>query len=155
MTKVSDRLHGLFRATVWTTLIIAGLGFAAPARADQADDLVAQLHYDQYYSNISKLAVTEAVVQLKAKGMAGQALDDVSVKLGNDVSQYEKTFLGQIADSYRSRFTPAELSQLIAFYQSLLGLKVSAAQPSIRSDLNKFTSDMGVFVGAAAAQHAK
>ena len=146
------RQHGFVLALAGAAFIAVLELAATPALADSADDLVLALHYDQYYAGISKLAIAEAEQRLKDKGLAGQKLTTASTKLEQEAAAYQKTFLQQIANSYRTRFSATELDWLVKFSKSPFGEKVGAAQKSIQDDLARATRDAGVFIGVTAAQ---
>jgi len=66
-------------------------------------------------------------------GLPDEALQDIRTatsKFMNDIFSDPAMFQG-IAKIYEENFTPAELEELIQFYDSTIGRKLIAAQPSI------------------------
>jgi hypothetical protein len=125
------------------------------AVAAPADDLVAALHYDQYYTGVANVAVTLAEQKLKEKGLTGPALTTASATLQKEADGYKNVFLSRLATVFSTKFTPAELQQLTTFYKSPLGVKVAGVQTDMQDQLTTATRDMGIYIGVVAAQLTK
>lgn len=61
----------------------------------------------------------------------GKELNEVAAKLKKDYDAKRAELLGEVATVYAERFTEAELKELIAFYQSPLGKKMSQTEPEV------------------------
>lgn len=122
------------------------------ATQDEADGVVAALRYGQYYDAISKLALAQAQERLQERGLSGAALTAAMDKVQADTAGYRHIFMDQLAAAYRSRFTPAELTQIKTFYGSATGQKFATMKKPIDDELARATRDAGTFVGVSAAK---
>ncbi|RUX98040.1 MULTISPECIES: DUF2059 domain-containing protein [unclassified Mesorhizobium] len=139
--------------TLVAAIFLATIIFSPPALADPADDIVLILGYDKYYDNLSSLTVNQAMEKLTALKIPGPS--DALPKLEDDARSYKVVFLGAIAKSYRARFTPSELGNLLSFYKSPLGQKVGDVQGPVKDDVVAASRNLGVYIGVEAAQLAK
>ena len=139
---------------------LAAMSFAVTtastsASADPADDIVATLGYNDYYTSFSKLMVEQAVEKLQSLNVSADKIAADRPKIQADAASYRAIFLSSIAKSYRAHFTPAELEELAKFYGSPLGRKVGQAQNPIKNEVAAATTAAGMYIGLQTAQLVK
>lgn len=125
------------------------------ASADPADDIVAALGYNDYYTSLSNLMVEQAVQKLQSLKVSADKIAVDRPKIQADAASYRAIFLTSVAKSYRAHFTPAELVELMKFYGSPLGRKVGEAQNPIKDEVAAASTAAGMYIGVQTAQLVK
>ncbi len=133
----------------------AVMTIATPAAADPADDLVAAMGYNDYYTSFSSLMVEQAVEKLQSLKISADKIAADRPKIEADAAGYRANFLGLIAKAYRARFTPSELQELAKFYQSPVGQKVGQAQKPIKDEVAAASTAAGMYIALQTAQLVK
>jgi len=130
---------------------------AAPtlAKDPPADALIATLHYDRYYSNISDLAVTIIMSNMKDSGISDRKLGEARIVLEAAANQYKLVFLERVSALYRQKFpSDGELNNLNKFYSGAAGAKALLLQNALQNSVAEATRNAGIVLGAAAAHAA-
>ena len=149
MTITSARKQ-LSRALVAGFLVVSGI-MAVPALAQEvAPDHLALAR--KYVDLTDKSAIYEVtLVQTGIETMRTllsqnpEMMDQVDTAVGKVLEQYKGKkgeLLDQFARVYALNFTPDELQQIVAFYESPVGVKLATSNAEVNTDLQRV---MGVF----------
>jgi len=76
-------------------------------------------------------------VLLQSNPTLQKDLDDVSARLSAEFAPRRAAVQAEIARAYASRFSEAELKELLAFYRTALGKKVITEEPKAVDDATK------------------
>jgi len=71
----------------------------------------------------------------------GNPLRDVATKLRNELAPRQAELNSEVAKVYASRFTEKEIKDLLAFYQSPLGRKLTAEEPKALDQSMTYAQD--------------
>lgn len=71
----------------------------------------------------------------------GNPLRDVATKLRNELAPRQAELNSEVAKVYASRFTEKEIKELLAFYQSPLGRKLTAEEPKALDQSMTYAQD--------------
>lgn len=110
-------------------VVLAAAGHAqqspAPEAVKIAGEIVALKGADRIFSAIVPGIIEQGKNMLLQQDPSLQkALDEVAAKVRGEFSPRTSEILNQVARTYASRFTVAELKEILAFYKSPVGKKV-------------------------------
>ena len=138
--NVADATAGAVRATL---LALALIVVAAPAHAQQPSasaQKIAREIIDLKNTNMLFGPMVPGVIE-RVKGMLSQTnpalrkdLDAVAVNLNKAFAPRVNDLLNEVAKLYASRFTEAELKEIVTFYRSATGKKIIALEPQMFDD---------------------
>jgi hypothetical protein len=75
---------------------------------------------------------------LQTNPQLAKDLNDVSVALRNEFVPRRNELLGEAARLYAQRFSEAELKELVVFYKSPIGKKMSVQEPQVLDETFTF-----------------
>jgi len=132
----------LSRMVLAAAMVSAALA-AVPARAQQTPDptpaaismakeILAAKNLATMYKELIPTMVQSIKERLVSANLTYQKdLNEVAVKIAQQLAGREQQVNEQVAKLYASKFTEAELKQLVTFYKSPLGVKVIEKEPEV------------------------
>lgn len=140
MTGLNTRAKALL-AGVMSAAILA---FAAPAMAQEVppDQLALAREYVDLTDSAAVFEVTLVEIGMGTMGdliqQNPELQEEIDLAIGKVLESYQERrgeLMDQFARIYATRFTVAELQEIVAFYESPTGQKLAAANTEVNADL--------------------
>ncbi|MEO7098100.1 MAG: DUF2059 domain-containing protein, partial [Luteolibacter sp.] len=131
----------LFR-TLFGAIAIAGLGtvvLRAEDASPQAKRLIAMIDFSKTAKDQAKVAFAPLLERFKKQGIPEEGIKEISEAAERF---FAKTFddpaiADEMAKVYDKSFSPQEIEQLLAFYESPVGHKSLKMLPQVMAECNK------------------
>ena len=121
---------GLFAFAVVASMIPAAAQQASPNAILLAREIITAKGASKLYEPVISEVVDRAKgVLLQTNPMLSRDLNEVAEKMKSEFAPRVAEILNEVAKMYASRFTEAELKDVLAFYKSPVGQKMQAQEP--------------------------
>jgi hypothetical protein len=144
-------LQTLQRAARPPLLVVALVAFASAAHAQHKPSATAMATANELIkvtgaTNLFAPLITGVIEQAKIPFLQqnpalGKELNEIAIKLRNDLAPRFSELTNEVATLYATRFSEPELKAILAFYRSPTGKKLLAQQPQIIDASMKFAQD--------------
>jgi len=133
-------------AALLAAVVLGGSAIAQPQPSAEAVDTARQIIALKGGENIFNTLIPGVIEQSKymfeqQNPNLGNPLRDVATKLRNELAPRQAELNSEVAKVYASRFTEKEIKDLLAFYQSPLGRKLTAEEPKALDQSMTYAQD--------------
>ena len=133
-------------AALLAAVVFGGSAIAQPQPSAEAVDTARQIIALKGGESIFNTLIPGVIEQSKymfeqQNPNLGNPLRDVATKLRNELAPRQAELNSEVAKVYASRFTEKEIKDLLAFYQSPLGRKLTAEEPKALDQSMTYAQD--------------
>lgn len=133
-------------AALLAAVVFGGSAIAQPQPSAETVETARQIVALKGGENIFNTLIPGVIEQSKymfeqQNPNLGNALRDVATKLRTELAPRQAELNSEVAKVYASRFTEKEIKDLLAFYQSPLGRKLTAEEPKALDQSMTYAQD--------------